>query len=199
VPQRRADPNPAFELSSWRGARGVRFGRPGCPGELMGGAGDIASGWSGFGRWPARLGVEHGQGAVRLPGNSGRLAPARNWSEWPPVLARRGAPAGEVAKAAEAGRPSHRASATSRPSMNVGGIGSSGLASGYCSAWTSAGCIAGRCRVVRLRAVGLLPDSFGSPSGFCGASGPAAGAVAETWSVGGLRPPRRAARRGGPP
>lgn len=59
-------------------------------------------GWrSGFGRWPARFGVEHDQGVVRWLATRAGFGPARNVHEWPPDLARRGTRTGEVAKAVE--------------------------------------------------------------------------------------------------
>lgn len=60
---------------------------------------------SGFGRCPARLGVEHDQGAVRWPATRAGCDPARNLNEWPPGLARRGTRTGEVAKAVELAAP----------------------------------------------------------------------------------------------
>jgi hypothetical protein len=56
---------------------------------------------SGFGRWPARCGVEHDQGAVRWLATRAGFGPDRNVHEWPPGLARRGPRTGEVAKAVE--------------------------------------------------------------------------------------------------
>lgn len=56
---------------------------------------------SGFGRCPARSGVEHDQGAVRWPETRAGFGPARNVHEWSPGLARRGPRTGEVAKAVE--------------------------------------------------------------------------------------------------
>lgn len=41
---------------------------------------------SGFGRCPARFGVEHDQGAVRWPATRAGCDPARNLNEWPLVL-----------------------------------------------------------------------------------------------------------------
>lgn len=60
---------------------------------------------SGFGRCPARFGVEHDQGAVRWPATRAGCDPARNLNEWPPGLARRGTRTGEVAKAVEPTAP----------------------------------------------------------------------------------------------
>lgn len=74
-------------------------------------------GWrSGFGRWPARTGVEHDQGAVRWLATRVGFGPARNVHEWPPGLARRGTQTGEVAKAVEP-----TASATTYPFSNSKG------------------------------------------------------------------------------
>lgn len=61
--------------------------------------------WNGFGRWPARSGVEHDQGAVRWLATRAGFGPARNVHEWPPGLARRGTRTGEVAKAVEPTAP----------------------------------------------------------------------------------------------
>lgn len=63
----------------------------------------------GFGRCPVRVGVGHGQGAVRWPATRAGFGPARNLNEWPPGLARRGPRAEQVGKAHGADRPHPRA------------------------------------------------------------------------------------------
>lgn len=84
------------------------------PETLLSGA--ILGRRSGFGRWPARSGVEHEQGAVRWLATRAGFGPDRNVHEWPPGLARRGTRTGEVAKAVES-----TAAATTYPFSDASG------------------------------------------------------------------------------
>lgn len=69
----------------------------------------------GFGRCPVRVGVGHGQGAVRWPATRAGFDPARNLNEWPPGLARRGPQPEQVGKAHGAGRPTRELRTGQRP------------------------------------------------------------------------------------
>jgi hypothetical protein len=173
-----------------RGTERLQCGRRSWAGSVgMGGAGVLASGWSGFGRCPARLGVGHGQGAVRCPATRAGLSPARNVSEWPPGLARRGAPAGEVAKAAEAGRPSPEACprcSRSRLRGRSGGVASRG------GVGPGAACRAGRVASW----VGCPPSRCCALSGRAAVSG---GEDMERRGRGAAGPPAPPARDSGPP
>lgn len=82
-----------------------------------------------LGRWPARSGVGHGQGAVRSLATRAGFGPARNKHEWPPGLARRGTRTGEVPQDSPACRhqppgpgPHHGVTADSHSGPAVGRV-----------------------------------------------------------------------------